>query len=100
MHKPPTHTVVRDKGITGKFRTRRQWLTGKSVLQVEVVQERETTTCLQVTSRRYNTIWRDATIPEALQVQYGVGFVVVPPDESLPLYRPAAPSVAPPPRNP
>lgn len=99
MHRPMTHEVINEKGITGRARGRRQWLTGKPVLQVEVVLEKKTITAgVQVTARRYETAWRDATLSEAFQVEHGIGFIEKPADIEIPHIKPA-PS-PPPPRAP
>ncbi|PHM33315.1 hypothetical protein [Xenorhabdus innexi] len=70
-HVPPVHE--REVGITGRFRFRAQKLTSRPVLQVEVVIRR---TRRGIRSfDRTDTTWRDATIQEATQIQYGTGFV-------------------------
>ncbi len=96
MHKPFVRVVVTEIGITGKFRARRQPLTGKAIMQVEVVQEEKRISGIEVTYRRYDTEWRDATPEDAFRVQHGVGLMVKPDDETHEVKRPAPPT--PPPR--
>ena len=96
MHRPMTHEIIIEKGITGRVRGRRQLLTGKPVLQVEVVLEKKTITAgTQVTARQYETAWRDATLSEAFQVEHGVGFIEKPADIEIPLAKPSPPPAPP-----
>lgn len=96
MHRPMTHEVVSEKGITGRARGRRQLVTGKPVLQVEVVLEKKTITAgVQVTACRYETAWRDATLSEAFQVEHGVGFIEKPADIETPFVKPPPPPAPP-----
>lgn len=92
MHKPFECEFVAEIGLTGKARGRRQWFTGKSIMQVEVVQEVKTVVGTQVTGRRYKTIWRDATLSESFQIQHRVGLMVKPDDETHEVKRPAPPT--------
>ncbi|WP_426576695.1 hypothetical protein ACP179_20430 [Xenorhabdus stockiae] len=70
-HLPPVSE--REIGITGRFRFRAQSLTTRPVLQVEVLvrKTRMGTHSLD----RTDPIWRDATLQEAIQIQYGTGFI-------------------------
>jgi len=68
MHPMPMHTD--EIGLTGKFRFRRQSLTGKAILQVQTIQHiwRRPSTHFPAIDRESN-YWRDATIEEAYSIQ-------------------------------
>jgi hypothetical protein len=91
MHKPYECELVTEIGITGKTRGRRQWFTGKPIMQVEVVLEVKKIAGTQIAGRRYKTMWRDATLAESFQVQHNVGFIVKPDDEVYEVRRPSPP---------
>lgn len=68
MHPMPMHTDEKD--LTGKFRFRRQPLTGKAILQVQITQHiwRRPSTHFPAIDRESNS-WRDATMEEAYSIQ-------------------------------
>ncbi|ADW76562.1 hypothetical protein Rahaq_4987 (plasmid) [Rahnella aceris] len=62
--------ITNEISLTGKFRFRRQSLTGVAILQVQVIQRhwrRPSTNCPAV-DREVKT-WRDATMDEAYLIQ-------------------------------
>lgn len=89
----------KDFGITGKARYRRQRVTGKMILQVEVVKEKTTIRGLRVYGKDYSTYWRDATLDEAIQITTGIGHIRVPDSwfnkEGVQMKPPKAPSAPP-----
>lgn len=78
MHAPRLMVTETDFGVTGKARYRRQRVTGKMVLQVEVVKEKTTIKGLRIYGKDYSTYWRDATLDEAIQISTGIGHIRVP----------------------
>ena len=68
MHPMPTN--ITEVGVTGKFRFRRQPLTGKAILQVQVTQRvwRRPSTHFPAIDRESNS-GRDATMEEAYSIQ-------------------------------
>ena len=75
MHTPPMSHFTKEIGLTGMSRGRQQRITGKVLLQVEALKERETEQCGIVTDRQYFTVWRDASLEESFKVQHCVGLV-------------------------
>ncbi|PHM53422.1 hypothetical protein [Xenorhabdus hominickii] len=70
-HTPPVR--ARELGITGRFRFRKQTLTSRPVLQVEVLVRKTRLGTHSID--RTDPIWRDASLQEAIQIQYGTGFI-------------------------
>ncbi|MCG3461527.1 hypothetical protein L7750_13835 [Xenorhabdus bovienii] len=70
-HIPPLSQ--KELGITGHFRFRKQALTSRPVLQVEVLVRKTRLGTHSID--RTDPIWRDATLQEAVQIQYGTGFI-------------------------
>ncbi|CDH07536.1 conserved hypothetical protein [Xenorhabdus bovienii str. oregonense] len=70
-HIPPLNQT--ELGITGRFRFRAQKLTSRPVLQVEVLVKK--TRLGTHNMDRTDPLWRDATLQEAIQIQYGTGFI-------------------------
>ncbi|MDE9538861.1 hypothetical protein [Xenorhabdus bovienii] len=70
-HIPPVNQ--RELGITGRFRFRAQKLTSRPVLQVEVLVRKTRLGTHSID--RTDPLWRDATLQEAIQIQYGTGFI-------------------------
>lgn len=65
-----------EKGLTGNFRFRAKWLTKNPVLEVEVVVHISRFGIHAID--RMTTQWRDASLGDAYQIQYGVGFIQKP----------------------
>lgn len=99
MHMPRLMVTEKDFGVTGKARYRRQRITGKMVLQVEVVREKCTVKGIRVYGKEYSTYWRDATPDEAIQIATGIGQILVPESwfnkEGVQMMPPKAPPMPP-----